>query len=80
MCCNSCRKMRGDFNYGALSICMWNLKKDDYHKERYSYMYGVKEKLLLSLPPNCVFVVDNSTYSKLLCETCPTSSKKKEDV
>jgi len=43
-------------------------------------MQWVQKKLILNLPHNYVFVVDNATYHNVLSEKCPTSSSRKEDM
>jgi hypothetical protein len=41
---------------------------------------GLRKKLLLNLPQNCVFVVDNSACHDVLTERCPISASRKKHM
>jgi len=77
-----CTWGRMGFIPGALLIFKSKQTTGYYLKEMNgdNYMLWVQKKLILNLPHQHVFIIDNAAYHSVLIEKCPTSSSRKEDM
>ncbi|RVE44176.1 hypothetical protein evm_011170 [Chilo suppressalis] len=66
----------------ALLIYPAKKQTGDYHSNMNAsnYLKWIKEKLVPSLPPQSVLVVDNASYYNVVSDPVPTSNSRKSDM